>query len=413
MKLLHTADLHLGQILYQHYDRGDEHAAIFDQLTEIALRERPDALLVCGDVFDIQQPSARVWREFNDRFVALRRAVPDMQIVITAGNHDSPSRLHASASLWEMAGVRVVGLPPSTISDDTSRYDDYIVKLPTGFIVAVPFLGSGRTEGITELLKYVSGINSEGLPVVVMAHMTVTGSDLTGHDFDIGTLRAVDIESLGTDYDYLALGHIHRPQTIGHPEDMMENNVIYPAPVARYSGSPIHVSADERYPHTLSIVEIDKHGGQVAITQRPLRQLRHFHIIPSAVEAPDGAGDAEELLKTLAEYAAAGGEGYVRLRVNAKAWLPSDISQRVYDTLAPYGDRVRYNPRTIWVGQEESIQKSEEEDQPLFEIVDIQEMTDPLKFIEATINRYEGLDLEDLRVSFQEIEAELRHIHNS
>lgn len=409
MKILHTADLHLGQVLYQHYERGDEHAAVFDQLTEIARRENPDALVVCGDVFDIQQPSARVWREFNDRFVDLRRAVPDMQIVITAGNHDSPSRLHASASLWDMAGVRVIGLPPGR---DFSP-EEFVVQLPTGFIVGVPFLGSGRTDGITELLKYVSERNADNLPVVVMAHMAVTGSDFTGHDFDIGTLRAVELDTLGKDYDYLALGHIHRPQTIGHTEDMLKECVTYHAPVARYSGSPLHISADEAYPHTISIVDLERHGGTVTIRQEKIRQLRHFHIIPTVEEVPEGLKEASDGITALEDFASNGGSGYVRLRLNASTWLPSDFPQRVYDALEPYGDRVRYNPRTLWVGGTEVKKQDSDEESSALEIIDIQEMTDPMTFIEATLDRYDDINLDELRDAFREIETEVRHLHES
>ena len=87
MKIIHTADLHLGQIIYQSYDRVDEHQHFFSQLTEWCRTERPDALLVSGDIFDIQQPSATTKKAFNDYFVNLHQACPDMHIVITAGNH--------------------------------------------------------------------------------------------------------------------------------------------------------------------------------------------------------------------------------------------------------------------------------------------------------------------------------------
>lgn len=90
MKILHTADLHLGQVIYQNYDRTDEHDCFFSQLEQWCREERPDALVVSGDVFDIQQPSAATWKNFTDRFVRLHEASPGMHIVIVAGNHDSP-----------------------------------------------------------------------------------------------------------------------------------------------------------------------------------------------------------------------------------------------------------------------------------------------------------------------------------
>ena len=73
MKILHTADLHLGQVIYQNYDRSDEHQHFFRQLEQWCKEEQPDALLVSGDVFDIQQPSATVKKTFTDYFVRLHQ----------------------------------------------------------------------------------------------------------------------------------------------------------------------------------------------------------------------------------------------------------------------------------------------------------------------------------------------------
>ena len=91
MKIIHTADLHLGQIIYQNYDRVDEHEHFFGQLESLCQEEKPDALILSGDVFDIQQPSASVKKAFTEHFVKLHTQCPSMKIVITAGNHDSAS----------------------------------------------------------------------------------------------------------------------------------------------------------------------------------------------------------------------------------------------------------------------------------------------------------------------------------
>ena len=113
MKIIHTADLHLGQILYQNYDRVDEHDHFFKQLEQWCLKELPDALVLSGDVFDIQQPSASVKKSFTDHFVRLHRICPQMKIIITAGNHDSASRIQADRAVWEIANAHLVGVSPS------------------------------------------------------------------------------------------------------------------------------------------------------------------------------------------------------------------------------------------------------------------------------------------------------------
>ena len=116
MKILHTADLHLGQVIYQNYDRSDEHRHFFHQLEQWCEEEKPDALLVSGDVFDIQQPSATVKKAFTDYFVHLHQVCPQMHIVITAGNHDSASRIQADSSVWKLANAHLIGTPPAVDS---------------------------------------------------------------------------------------------------------------------------------------------------------------------------------------------------------------------------------------------------------------------------------------------------------
>jgi len=186
MKILHTADLHLGQVIYQNYDRSDEHGRFFRQLEQWCRKERPDALLVSGDVFDIQQPSAAVKKAFTDYFVGLHSACPQMAIVITAGNHDSASRIQADNAVWQLANTYLVGTPPAfnclLSPDGTSWQDQYIIKLESGYIVALPYMTGERRQTIQAILDRVAEDNDRGLPVVVMAHQAVTGVDATGHD---------------------------------------------------------------------------------------------------------------------------------------------------------------------------------------------------------------------------------------
>ena len=139
MKILHTADLHLGQIIYQNYDRSDEHHHFFTQLKAWCMEYRPDALLVSGDVFDIQQPSAATKKAFNDYFVDIHHACPDMKIIITAGNHDSASRIQADSVIWTLANTTLVGTAPMT-APEHGWEEKYIVRLSNGYIIAMPSL---------------------------------------------------------------------------------------------------------------------------------------------------------------------------------------------------------------------------------------------------------------------------------
>lgn len=281
MRIIHTADLHLGQIIYQHYDRTVEHLHFFGQLTKWCSDIHPDALLVSGDIFDIQQPSATVRKNFTDWFVQLHHRCPQMKIVLIAGNHDSATRIQSDKAVWDLANTHLIGLSPSVerLMDADGWQDDYIIRLNSGYIVALPYMNGERQELIQSILNRVAEENKEGKPVVLMGHLAVAESDVTGHNF-VGTIKMQDVSMMGNGYDYLALGHIHKPQTIGHQEDSFKAEVTYPSPVVRYSGSVLHVSCDEAYPHSVSLVDIDRHGGTVSIQQLRVDELFHFYDLP-------------------------------------------------------------------------------------------------------------------------------------
>lgn len=407
MRIIHTADLHLGQIIYQSYDRVDEHAHFFTQLEQWCEEESPDALVVSGDIFDIQQPSAATRQFFNERFVSIARKNPDMTIVITAGNHDSAARIQADRSVWELANVRLVGVAPSADAgkDDDRWQDNYIVRLDAGYIVALPYIAGDRRAQVQALLDRVSAENTDGKPVVLTAHLAVTGSDMTGHD-EIGTIRTQDVSTLGKGYDYLALGHIHKPQTIGHPEDALKmDTVTYPSGIARYSGSVLHVSCDETYPHTVSVVEMTEHGKNVSIRQLRIDELRHFYVLPKDGSAYKTDEEALAGIKTFCEEEKC---GYFRLRVDYKASLPSNFNQFVYEVIATSEDEIRYNPKTIWEGTPEG--KARDDARPTFEVAELQQMTDPVTFIEKTLDQYPNLDLDVVRSAFEEVKDELQRM---
>lgn len=402
MKIIHTADLHLGQVIYQHYDRYDEHEHFFSQLEKWCAGEKPDALVISGDIFDIQQPSATTKKTFTEHFVRLHSLCPDMHIVIVAGNHDSASRIQADSPVWKLANATLVGLSPSVeLTDGPDGWqDDYIVKLDSGFIVTLPYMVGERRELIQSILDRVADMNTEGKPVVMTGHLAVTGSDVTGHGFDIGKIRTQGVCDLGKGYDYLALGHIHKPQTIGHLEDAMNADVTYPSGVVRYSGSALHVSCDEAYPHTVSVVTIGEHGGEVNVRQLRIDELRHFHILPE-----DGSSftDADAAVNAVKNFADTVGSGYIRLRFDYAADIPADFNQNMYDTLKPYGEEVRYNPQIIWTGKPEET----EGEKPVFQVAELQQMKDPMVFIEKTASQYPGLDLDEVREAFMEVKDEI------
>ncbi|MBQ6142445.1 MAG: exonuclease SbcCD subunit D [Kiritimatiellae bacterium] len=281
MKIIHTGDWHLGHRLYN-YDNTEEEDHFFRQLAEAVSREQPDALVVCGDVFDTGAPGNDVARRFTDRLLEIQLRCPDMTTVVIAGNHDSYSRLVVDEALWRRCRVRVFGVP----AEDESGLADFaknIVEIPgKGVIVAVPFChprnfpsldgvaGENRDANYFEgLAKYVAD-HSDGLPAVLMAHLAVKGDlDLRGHDNSlvIGGEECVGLSELGSPYDYIALGHIHCPQWIKGERK-----------VARYCGTPRAIRFDETYNHGVDVVTVEV-GKEPAVRTEVFEPLRMLETI--------------------------------------------------------------------------------------------------------------------------------------
>ena len=307
MKIIHTSDWHLGQNLYG-YDRTQEQSLALQQIEDLVRQETPDALVVSGDIYDTAQPSSAVQTLFTGAVMRMHLASPRTAIIITAGNHDSGSKHEISRVLWETQNVHMIG----TINKEDTL--EQIIELPgTGFIIAVPYSSERHIpEGFWQgLLDEVESRNEAGLPVVLSAHLTVSGCDFQGHenarDFSVGGIDALELEDLGTGYDYVALGHIHRAQTIEGSGGRV-----------RYSGTPVPVSFDENYAHTVSVVEIVSHGAVPVIREVPIANPCPLVTLPSDHFAP-----WDEVRGLLLEYPK-DNPSYVRLNVEVEDTLPPD-----------------------------------------------------------------------------------------
>ena len=314
-KFIHTSDWHLGQNFYN-YDRSEEQRDMLRQLADIARKPTPDALLVSGDIFHTAAPSNAAMNMYVEEMLNIRRACPTMDIIVIAGNHDSASRLDCDRLLWEKAGVMVKG----GIARDTSGHaalDSHIVPVgDKGIVAAVPFafpsnfpLVDGTDTGREErqrayfqaVLDLANANNHNGVPVVLMAHLAVSHSDFTGHDMSL-MMDSVDITTLGEGYDYVALGHIHRPQQLTDR--------------VRYCGTPLPVSFDEQCEHSVSIVEIDSHGDKPRIETKRIKNIKPLHTLPAGEAVP--LDSALELLQQFDPTE----QAYLRLNVQVETFLP-------------------------------------------------------------------------------------------
>lgn len=309
MKILHTSDWHLGHTLYN-YDRTEEQMAMLVQMVEIVKEQKPDVFLLCGDVYHTTQPSAAVQTMFTDALIEIRDANPGMTIVVTAGNHDSGTKHEIFRTPWRALKVYTVG------SLNKDAIDDHIIEVPgKGFIIAMPYFHERKIpDGFyTSLIEAVKNRNTDNLPVVMTAHTTVKGCDFAGHDnatdHVVGGIDSLDIEQLGDGYDYLALGHIHHAQFV----HTGKHNV-------RYCGTPLAVSFDENYPHSVSIVEIVKHEDAPKVKTIEIENPRPLVTLPTK-----GNATWEEAKRLLIDYPD-DIPAYIRLNVEIEDFLPVEAN---------------------------------------------------------------------------------------
>ena len=309
MKILHTSDWHLGHSLYNH-DRKEEQEDMLRQMVEIVKEHKPDLFLLAGDVYHTSQPSAAVLKQFVDALTLILNANPEMTIVATAGNHDSGSRHEIYSTPWKAQNVYTIG----NLSRD--NITDHIISIPgKGYVLAIPYTYERNIPDgfFQQLLDTVAEMNSENLPVIMTAHTTVNGCDFAGHDYTsestIGGIDAIDIKQMGEGYDYLALGHIHHAQFV----HTGKHNV-------RYSGTPIAVSFDENYPHTVSLVEIGSHGERPNVKEIDIHNIHPLVTLPT--EGFTSWDDAKKLFANLPDDIPA----YIRLNVEVEDMLPPNAN---------------------------------------------------------------------------------------
>lgn len=326
LRILHTSDWHFGHVLYG-YDRTEEQLETLAAIDAICRSERPDALVVSGDLYDVAQPSSAVQRRLTDALIAMRRHNPSMEIIITAGNHDSATRHEIARNLWEEHRIHMVGTVPQREDSDLSSL---LVSVGgKGVVCAVPYVNRRFVDEdfymrVTEETSHME--TDESLPVVLMAHMAVSGGDYEGHrsmaeGAIIGNLETAPLESLGHGYDYLALGHIHKRQQLDAAGRVC------------YSGSPLAVSFDEPYAHGVFLVEIERRGAVPRVKSVDLEARCPL----LTVGGPAGLPWADALNELDSLGAPSG--SYVRLNVADDPTLPDNAVELARRASAEHGLR--------------------------------------------------------------------------
>lgn len=339
MKLIHTSDWHLGHTLKGH-DRYAEHQAFLDWLLDTLVEREADALLVAGDIFDQANPSTEAQAQYY-RFIArAKKALPDLSIIVVAGNHDSPSRLEAPHPVLDAFGVRVVGRHDARAPLDDCLLERLTVPLMGrngrigAWVLAVPFLRPGDLTRLESgsyedavcgtyacLADAVEVRRDSDAALIVMGHLHARGGVLSEDSerrLIVGGEEALPPSVFPQRAAYVALGHLHKPQAVG-------------AEHIRYSGSPLPLSFTEmRYEH--QVLEVCFDGAHLAgiealRTPRPVKLMR----------VPERFAPLDEVLQALKalEIDAAPQDLQPLLEVQLLASLPpTDLRAQVEAALA-------------------------------------------------------------------------------
>ncbi|RXG15990.1 exodeoxyribonuclease I subunit D [Leeuwenhoekiella aestuarii] len=266
MKILHTADWHIGKKLHKHYLHADFERFI-NWLIPLMRDKEIELLLISGDVFDLANPSAEARRQY---YLALKKLSSlNCKIIITGGNHDSPTMLDAPREILEALNVHIIGGLPQNLTD-------CLIPVPnkTGetelVVAAIPFLRDSDLRAAEEGVTYDNRIeairkgieatfaqaadlcnqNYPDLPVVAMGHVYAAGIEPSDseRDIQIGNQAAFQASQFGDYFSYVALGHIHKPQRVSATIPTF------------YSGSPLPLSFSERKDEKRVLILDTKNG---------------------------------------------------------------------------------------------------------------------------------------------------------
>ena len=264
MKILHTADWHLGHRLHEQSQK-EEQALFLNWIERYIIQQKIDVLLISGDIFDTGSPSNQSLEMYYSFLVKLN-ATTCKSIIITGGNHDSPGTLNAPKHILDALSIKVVGKAAENIEDEVFEIDINNEKV---IVAAVPYLRDGDIrravagESFDELTekyktalinhyktsaKQCKHINTTNAPVIAMGHLFATGGSVSDSEQNIyvGSLGHIGAEDFPTYFDYVALGHLHRPQIIGGNDKI------------RYSGSPNILSFSEvNYDKKILVLNIE------------------------------------------------------------------------------------------------------------------------------------------------------------
>ncbi|MCR5536719.1 MAG: exonuclease SbcCD subunit D [Succinivibrio sp.] len=336
MKFLHLADLHIGKVL-NHFSLLEDQKYILNEIVRQATVHQPDAVLIAGDLYDSSTPGTEAVR-LCDEFLTSLVNIP-CKVLLISGNHDSAERLSFLSRLVQEHGLYIshgdlTQLDQVSFSDDYGTVNVYLLPFVRPSQVR-QFFPQAQLESYTDALRVVLEQlqPAEGSRNVLMTHQFVTGAERSDSELNVGGTDNVDA-SVFEGFDYVALGHLHRPQQVGSER-------------IRYCGSPLKYSFSEvNQPKTLSLITLWEKG-RLSCEELPLKPLR---------DLLDLSASFDELV-SLAQEHKVDPEAYYRFRLTDPYEVPEALSKlrQVYPHLMQLSYPKVESSLTDFSGAEESL----------------------------------------------------------
>ena len=313
MKLFHLSDLHLGKRLNE-YSLIEDQRYILKEILKLVDEESPDAVLICGDVYDKPTPPVEAVTMFDDFLWGLsQRRVPAL---IVSGNHDSAERLSFGSRIMEQSQIYIsrsykVGAPPVVLEDAHGRVSFYLLPFVKPIHVRHELEGDypqeaeaikSYTDAVGAAIAHMDVTESERN--VLLAHQFVTGAITSDSETpSVGGIDNVDVKVFGP-FDYVALGHLHAPQNVGEER-------------VRYSGTPLKYSFSEaKHKKSVTVVELGAKG-DVSLRLLPLVPLHDLRELRGSYQ--------ELMLKK--NYENTNTEDYLRITLTDEEDVPNAIER--------------------------------------------------------------------------------------
>jgi len=284
MRIFHLSDLHIGKQLHG-YNLKDDQVVILRQIILEATNRKPDVIIIAGDIYDKSVPSAEAVNLFDEFLTELSIIEPSIPILIIAGNHDSPERLEFASQILGKNNIYIAGMPPRnkedyikkiTLTDEFGEIDFYLL----------PFMKPGYVRNVfeepidnyDEALRRI--IERENIDYsrrnVLVSHQFYTAANKETIRSDselisVGGIDNVDISAVEK-FDYVALGHIHGPQQVGHE-------------CIRYCGTPLKYSVSEKnHNKAILCVTIGEKNTPIELESIPLQPIRDVREIKGKLQ---------------------------------------------------------------------------------------------------------------------------------